>query len=126
MTGSTISSISAAITAPPPSIEPPERKPFRPGPWSPAWPPRHNRPCAQAAPHAPSRLNLIKLTVPGQVLTGTPDGVPAVKASCVSRNLERAFALAAQRRIRGTGGLLEGAIRRTISHGTCPNDTNII
>jgi len=61
-----------------------------------------------------------------QVLTGTPDSVPAVKASCVSRNLERAFALATQRRIRGTGGLLEGAIRRTISHGTCPNDTNII
>jgi len=59
-------------------------------------------------------------------LTGTPDSVPAVKASCVSRNLERAFALATQRRIRGTGGLLEGAIRRTISHGTCPNDTNII
>ena len=45
MTGSTISSTSAAITSLPPSIEPPGPKPFRPGPRSPAWPPRHSRQC---------------------------------------------------------------------------------
>src|SRR3954471_17534228 len=43
MTGSTISSTSAAITALPTSIEPPGPRPFRPGPRSPAWPLGHRR-----------------------------------------------------------------------------------
>src|SRR4051794_12105079 len=45
MPGSTISSTSAAITAPPASIEPPGPKPFRPGPRSPAWPLGHKPSC---------------------------------------------------------------------------------
>src|SRR3954447_23182052 len=43
MTGSTISSPSAAITSPPASIAPPEPRPSRPGPRSPAWPLGHRR-----------------------------------------------------------------------------------
>src|SRR4051812_12039318 len=43
MTGSTISSTSAAITSPPASIAPPEPRPSRPGPRSPAWPLGHRR-----------------------------------------------------------------------------------
>src|SRR3954466_7167208 len=63
MTGSTISSISAAITAPPPSTEPPGPGPFRPGPRSPAWPLGH-RPSCDRPSCALSRPEPIKLTVP--------------------------------------------------------------
>src|SRR3954471_10605899 len=62
--GSTISSISAAITAPPPSTEPPGPGPSRPGPRSPAWPLWHSGQCALPVPHASSRPEPIKLTVP--------------------------------------------------------------
>src|SRR3954454_9408882 len=63
MTGSTIASTSAAITAPPISIAPPEPKPFRPGPRSPAWPLGHSRQCPRPS-CALSRPEPIKLTVP--------------------------------------------------------------
>src|SRR4051794_23564110 len=63
MTGSTISSISAAITAPPPSTEPPGPRPFRPGPRSPVWPLGH-RPSWGRPSCALSRPEPIKLTVP--------------------------------------------------------------
>src|SRR4051795_7717354 len=66
MTGSTISSISAAITAPPPSTEPPGPRPFRPGPRSPAWPLGH-RPSCDRPSCALSRPEPIKLTVPSRV-----------------------------------------------------------
>src|SRR3954463_13317264 len=65
MTGSTISSTSAAITAPPVSIEPPGPKPFRPGPRSPAWPLGH-RPSCDRPSCALSRPEPIKLTVPAE------------------------------------------------------------
>src|SRR3954467_14755688 len=61
--GSTTSSTSAAITAPPTSIEPPEPKPSRPGPRSPAWPLGH-RPSWDRPSCALSRPEPIKLTVP--------------------------------------------------------------
>src|SRR3954452_9388374 len=67
MTGSTISSISAAITAPPPSTEPPGPRPFRPGPRSPAWPLGH-RPSCDWPSCALSRPEPIKLTVPSFLL----------------------------------------------------------
>src|SRR3982751_3006383 len=63
MTGSTISSTSAAITAPPPSNEPPEPRLSRPGPRSPAWPLGH-RPSCDRPSCALSRPEPIKLTVP--------------------------------------------------------------
>src|SRR5215218_9271353 len=63
MTGSTISSTSAAITAPPVSIEPPEPRPSRPGPRSPAWPLGH-KPSWDPPSCALSRPEPIKLTVP--------------------------------------------------------------
>src|SRR3954471_16861520 len=67
MTGSTISSTSAAITALPPNTEPPGPKPSRPGPRSPAWPLGHRPLCGR--PSCPlSRPEPIKLTVPGQQL----------------------------------------------------------
>src|SRR3954453_14981140 len=66
MTGSTISSTSAAITALPPNTEPPGPKPSRPGPRSPAWPLWHSRQCAQPKPRASSRPQPHKLTVPLQ------------------------------------------------------------
>src|SRR3954468_13074895 len=53
MTGSTISSTSAAITSPPVSIAPPEPRPFRSGPRSPAGRPRHSRQCPR--PHCVHR-----------------------------------------------------------------------
>src|SRR3954469_10545859 len=75
MTGSTISSISAAITAPPHSTEPPGPRPFRPGPRSPAWPLGH-RPSCDRPSCALSRPEPIKLTVPlrmrGQPLNERP------------------------------------------------------
>src|SRR5215207_9345635 len=61
--GSTTSSTSAAITAPPASIEPPGPKPFRPGPQSPAWPLGH-KPSWDRPSCALSRPEPIKLTVP--------------------------------------------------------------
>src|SRR3954468_19284949 len=68
MTGSTISSTSAAITAPPASIAPPGPKPSRPGLRSPAWPLGHkpscDRPLCAVSPPEP-----IKLTVPGSART---------------------------------------------------------
>src|SRR5215211_3867443 len=67
MTGSTISSTSAAITAPPTSIEPPGPKPSRPGPRSPAWPLGHKPSCDRPS-CALSRPEPIKLTVPLEVL----------------------------------------------------------
>src|SRR5215208_6457411 len=63
MTGSTISSTSAAITSPPASIEPPGPKPSRPGPRSPAWLLGYRR--SRDRPScALSRPEPIKLTVP--------------------------------------------------------------
>src|SRR3712207_3326854 len=75
--GSTTSSTSAAITAPPASIEPPEPKPSRPGPPSPAWPLGHKPSCdrpscaftiranqvdgAQQSPHQRLAVNLVGL-----------------------------------------------------------------
>src|SRR3954453_23397641 len=63
MTGSTISSTSAAITSLPTSIAPPGPKPSRPGPRAPAWPLGHktswDRPsCAVLRPEP------LKWTVP--------------------------------------------------------------
>src|SRR3954454_6976830 len=66
MTGSTISSTSAAITAPPPSTEPPGPRPFRTGPRSPAWPLGHKPSCDRPS-CALSRPEPIKLTVPEQL-----------------------------------------------------------
>src|SRR3954454_21495088 len=66
MTGSTISSISAAITSPPVSIAPPGPRPSRPGPRSPAWPLGH-RPSCDRPSCALSRPEPIKLTVPSRV-----------------------------------------------------------
>src|SRR3954464_5175320 len=63
MTGSTISSISAAIIAPPANIEPPGPRPSRPGPRSPAWPLGHKPSCDRPS-CALSRPEPIKLTVP--------------------------------------------------------------
>src|SRR4051795_12299777 len=63
MTGSTISSTSAAITAPPVSIEPPGPKPSRPGPRSPVWPLGHKPSCDRPS-CAVSQPEPIKLTVP--------------------------------------------------------------
>src|SRR3954465_15183669 len=63
MTGSTTSSTSAAITAPPPNTEPPGPKPSRPGPRSPAWPLGH-KPSWDRPSCALSRPEPIKLTVP--------------------------------------------------------------
>src|SRR3954464_12193567 len=63
MTGSTISSISAAIIAPPANIELPGPKPSRPGPRSPAWPLGHKPSCDRPS-CALSRPEPIKLTVP--------------------------------------------------------------
>src|SRR3954468_25059796 len=65
--GSTTSSTSAAITAPPASIEPPGPKPFRPGPRSPAWPLGH-KPSWDRPSCAVSRPEPIKLTVPSRLL----------------------------------------------------------
>src|SRR3954463_3715233 len=67
MTGSTISSISAAITALPPNTEPPGPKPFRPGPRSPVWPLGH-RPSWDRPLCALSRPDPIKLTVPHTII----------------------------------------------------------
>src|SRR3954469_7215529 len=67
MTGSTISSTSAAITALLPSIEPPGPRRSRPGPRSPALPLGHKCSCDRPSP-ALSRPEPIKLTVP----TGNP------------------------------------------------------
>src|SRR3954469_16511604 len=61
--GSTTSSTSAAITAPPASIEPPGPKPFRLGPRSPASPLGH-KPSWDRPSCALSRPEPIKLTVP--------------------------------------------------------------
>src|SRR5829696_1694304 len=61
--GSTTSSTSAAITAPPASIEPPGPRPSRPGPRSPAWPLGHKPSCDRPS-CAVSRPGPIKLTVP--------------------------------------------------------------
>src|SRR4051794_32586073 len=63
MTGSTISSTSAAITSPPVSIAPPGPKPFRLGPRSPASPLGHKPSCDRPS-CALSRPEPIKLTVP--------------------------------------------------------------
>src|SRR3954447_4290701 len=63
MTGSTISSTSAAITALLPNTEPPEPKPSRPGPRSPAWLLGYRRSCDRPS-CALSRPEPIKLTVP--------------------------------------------------------------
>src|SRR5690242_10908705 len=63
MTGSTTCSTSAAITAPPASIEPPGPKPSRPGPRSLAWPLGH-KPSWDRPSCALSRPEPIKLTVP--------------------------------------------------------------
>src|SRR5829696_3962382 len=71
MMGSTTSSTSAAITAPPPNTEPPEPTPSRPGPRSLAWPLGH-KPSWDRPSCAVSRPEPIKLTVPGG-----PRGVPA-------------------------------------------------
>src|SRR3954466_4414003 len=77
MTGSTISSTSAAITSPPASIELPGPKPFRPGPRSPAWPLGHKSSCDRPS-CALSRPEPIKLTVPRQArerIIGTRAGL---------------------------------------------------
>src|SRR3954452_22773 len=66
---STPSSTSAAITAPPASIEPPEPKPSRPGPRSPAWPLGHKPSCDWPS-CAVSRPEPIKLTVPEREIRG--------------------------------------------------------
>src|SRR3954468_18440859 len=73
--GSTISSISAAITALLPNTEPPGPRPFRPGPRSPAWPLGHRRSCDRPS-CALSRPEPIKLTVPALDL-GRVDIEPA-------------------------------------------------
>src|SRR3954452_4572545 len=82
---STTSSPPAAIPAPPASIEPPEPKPSRPGPRSPAWPlghkPSWDRPsCALSQPEP------IKLTVPPALLhkraPGALGGVGVLVPEC--------------------------------------------
>src|SRR4051812_12385176 len=65
---STTCSTSAAITSLPASIEPPGPGPSRPGPRSPAWPLWHSGQCALPVPHASSRPEPIKLTVPAVML----------------------------------------------------------
>src|SRR3954464_4317884 len=77
MTGSTISSISAAIIAPPASIEPPGPKPSKPGPRSPAWPLGHKPSCDRPS-CALSRPEPIKLTVPPS--TSSAAGCPTLFA----------------------------------------------
>src|SRR3712207_3828638 len=69
----TTSSTSAAITAPPASIEPPGLKPSRAGPRSPAWPLGHKPSCTRPS-CAASRPEPIKLTVPSDlfILRGVP------------------------------------------------------
>src|SRR3954467_9360511 len=74
MTGSTISSTSAAITSPPASIEPPGPKPSKPGPRSPAWPLGHKPSCDRPS-CALSRPEPIKLTVPFRMLSVAGDNV---------------------------------------------------
>src|SRR4051812_49089759 len=73
--GSTTCSTSAAITSPPASIEPPEPKPSRPGPRSPAWPLGH-KPSWDRPSCALSRPEPIKLTVPhwGSGRSASADG----------------------------------------------------
>src|SRR4051794_25918527 len=66
MTGSTISSTSAAITSQPANIEPSGPRPSRPGPRSPAWPLGH-KPSCDRPPCALSRPEPIKLTVPAEL-----------------------------------------------------------
>src|SRR5829696_9987334 len=61
--GSTTSSTSAAITAPPLNTEPPGPRPSRPGPRSLAWPLGYRRWYTQPS-CALSRPEPIKLTVP--------------------------------------------------------------
>src|SRR5215217_6333078 len=73
MTGSTISSTSAAITSQPANIGPPEPRPSRPGPRSPAWPLGHKPSCDRPS-CAMSRPEPIKLTVPGAELGGVKVG----------------------------------------------------
>src|SRR3954471_12981922 len=67
--GSTISSTSAAITSPPANIGPPEPRPSRPGPRSPAWPLGHKPSCDRPS-CALSRPEPIKLTVPPPPVDG--------------------------------------------------------
>src|SRR3954464_13320291 len=66
---STSCSTSAATTFPPSSIEPPEPKPSRPGPRSPAWLLGY-RPSCDRPSCALSRPEPIKLTVPADVRFG--------------------------------------------------------
>jgi hypothetical protein len=68
MSGSTISSTSAATMSPPSSIEPPGPRPSRPGLRLPALPLWHSRQCAQPEPRPSSRPRPHKLTVPASVL----------------------------------------------------------
>src|SRR3954451_17641366 len=67
MMGSTTSSTSAATTSPPLNTEPPEPRPSRLGPRSPALPLGHKCSCDRPSP-ALSRPEPIKLTVPAPVL----------------------------------------------------------
>src|SRR4051795_12528771 len=64
MTRSTTSFISAAITSPPISTEPPGPRPFKPGPRSPAWPLRHSPQGAQPRLRVSPPLQLHNLTMP--------------------------------------------------------------
>src|SRR3954469_4997914 len=89
--GSTTSSTSAAITAPPTSIEPPEPKPSRPGPRSPAWPLGH-KPSWDRPSCALSRPEPIKLTVPLQHRRQRPhEGEPESGLLCRARSSQVGF-----------------------------------
>src|SRR4051812_174886 len=71
MTRSTTSFISAAITSPPISTEPPGPRPFKPGPRSPAWPLRHSPHGAQPRLRASPRLRVSRVVQ--LVLNAEPD-----------------------------------------------------
>src|SRR3954452_6270127 len=86
MTGSTISSTSAAITSQPANIGPPEPRPSRPGPRSPAWPLRHKPSCDRPS-CALSRPEPIKLTVPSVVVPPIEIAVDRAAREQVLRDL---------------------------------------
>src|SRR3954466_3334395 len=88
-TGSTTSSISAAITCLLTTIEPPGSKCFRPGPRLPALPPRHNLQDVQLVPRASLRPLSIKLTGPNAEKRGNQ--APPHPACCAARLAEPAF-----------------------------------
>src|SRR3954465_10208402 len=104
MMGSTISSTSAAITAPPLNTEPPEPRPSRPGLRSPAWPLGHRRSCDRPS-CAVSRPEPIKLTVPAcasRARTATTGCSAATRPWCITPP-RRGRALWCARSWAGTG-----------------------